>query len=40
LGIVFNDEDAIQKLDALFRQDWRVSIPPVPLKQDFCPELN
>ncbi|MBC7539840.1 MAG: hypothetical protein H7281_13545 [Bacteriovorax sp.] len=40
LGIVFNDEDAIQKIDEEFTRDWRVSIAPVPLKQGFCPELN
>ena len=39
LGVVFNDEDAISKITKEFDRDWNVSIVPVTLKKDFCPEI-
>jgi cardiolipin synthase len=40
LGILFNDADAVQKVEQEFERDWKVSVIPVPLKQGFCPPLE
>ena len=39
LGVVFNDEAAISKIAGEFDRDWNVSIAPVTLKKEFCPEI-
>lgn len=40
LGIVFSDEEAVQKMNEVFQKDWSVAIDPVPLHVGFCLEVN